>query len=111
MTDSQTMTQHPALDEGQDPTSAVNRVDKADKAKEWSADHAINIRVTIPFFVKSYYVALVAGTERRNPNRRKKEQKKHPILTVLNLSFLGVMIFYIWFYIEVLFDLIAALAK
>ena len=105
------MTQDITLDEGQDPTSAVNRVDEVDKAKEWSADHAINIRVTIPFFVKSYYLALVAGTERRNPKRRAKEQKKHPILTVFNLSFLGVMIFYIWFYIEVLFDLVAALTK
>lgn len=54
----------------------------------WEADHPINLRLSIPFLFKRYYVTLVAGEERRSPERRTAERQKHPVKTTGNTLFL-----------------------
>ena len=54
----------------------------------WESDHPVNLRLTIPLFKRRYYIALVAGTERRSIERRAEERRKHPIATTANIAFL-----------------------
>ncbi len=54
----------------------------------WDGDHPINLRLSIPLPFKRYYVTLVAGEERRSPERRAEERRKHPIKTTGNLAVL-----------------------
>ena len=54
----------------------------------WDGDHPINLRLSIPLPFKRYYVTLVAGEERRSPERRAEERQKHPIRTTGNLAVL-----------------------
>ncbi len=51
---------------------------------QWGS-HPINIRLTIPLLFESCYVTIVAGRERRSPERRASERKKHPLLTLGNV--------------------------
>ena len=55
----------------------------------WQADHAINLRLTVPFL--RCYMTIVAGRERRNPDRRVDDRRKHPLATTWNLAFLGLL--------------------
>ncbi len=54
----------------------------------WESDHPVNLRLTIPLFKRRYYIALVAGTERRSIERRAEGRRKHPIATTGNIAFL-----------------------
>lgn len=54
----------------------------------WESDHPVNLRLTIPFFKRRCYITLVAGTERRSPERLAAERLNHPIRTKGNLAFL-----------------------
>lgn len=47
--------------------------------------HPVDIRISIPLFVRRYYVTIVAGPERRSPTRLATERKKHPLLTAANV--------------------------
>lgn len=58
---------------------------------EWTNTHAINIRLSIPLPLGRYYMAFVAGKERRSPRRRKPERLKHPVATLGNLAFLSTL--------------------
>lgn len=51
----------------------------------WEGDHPINLRLSIPLLFKRYYVTIVAGEERRSPERRLAERQKHPIKTTGNV--------------------------
>lgn len=51
----------------------------------WESDHPINLRLTVPLLFKRYYVTIVAGEERRSPERRVEERQKHPIRTTGNV--------------------------
>ena len=55
---------------------------------EWVARHAVNIRLSIPFFFGRFYLTIVAGRERRDTTRLKDERQKHPLSTLGNLTFL-----------------------
>lgn len=57
----------------------------------WRATHAINVRMTIPLPFTSYYLTIVGGKERRNPDRRADERYKHPLVTKGNIVFLSVL--------------------
>jgi hypothetical protein len=52
--------------------------------------HPVNIRVTIPFLFRSYYLTIVAGPERRSLERRIIERRKHPLFVLGNVVFLIV---------------------
>ena len=80
------------------------------ESREWTNDHGINIRLTIPLFIRTYYFTIVAGAERRKPKRRTEERTKHPLWTVRNVSFIAIIGIYIWFYWEMLIKLFSVLS-
>ena len=54
--------------------------------------HPADIRLSVPFFKKSFYLVLLAGEERRSKERLATERKRYPIATIANLAlavFLG----------------------
>ena len=64
-------------------------------APRWT-DHPIDIRLSIPLPFGRYYLALVLGPERRNPERRKADETSRPVMTAANLFFILtiVVLFY-----------------
>ena len=54
----------------------------------WDGDHPVNLRLSIPLLFKRYYVTIVAGEERRSPERLAEEREKHPLTTTANMIFL-----------------------
>ena len=48
--------------------------------------YPVNIRITIPFFPRPFFLTLIIGSERRRPDRRKEERKRHPLNTWGNLA-------------------------
>ena len=57
--------------------------------REWSSDHPLNIRVSIPLGVGRYYITLVAGKERRARARLALNRRQHPLATPGNVLFLA----------------------
>lgn len=55
--------------------------------RDWG-QHPLNLRVSLPIPLGSWYVTLVAGKERRCKERLVQERKKHPLETIPNLLFL-----------------------
>jgi hypothetical protein len=43
--------------------------------------HPVNIRVTIPFWPRSFFITLIVGLEKRSSIRRRQERNRHPLLT------------------------------
>lgn len=60
--------------------------DEAAKDPSWSRS-PVNIRFSLPFFSRKYYVTIVSGAERRGPERRAEERNKYPLRTVANVFF------------------------
>ncbi len=54
----------------------------------WESDHPINLRLSIPLLFKRYYVTILAGEERRSPDRLATERRRHPIKTTGNVIIL-----------------------
>ena len=54
--------------------------------REWGQSHPINIRMTLPLLSGRYYVALVAGKERRREERLEAEREKHRLDTAANTT-------------------------
>ena len=65
---------------------------EAVRPRPWG-DHPIDIRLSIPLPFGRYYLALVLGPERRNPERRKEEGKSRPVMTAANIFFILAIIF------------------
>ncbi len=57
----------------------------ADASQPRWGSHPVNIRFTVPLLIRSYYVTIVVGPERRSRERRAVERKKHPLLTFWNV--------------------------
>ncbi len=53
--------------------------------------HPVNLRFSIPLPFGRYYVALVAGKERRSGERLASERRKHPLLTFGNVAVFFVL--------------------
>jgi len=54
--------------------------------------HPIDIRISIPFVHKRFYFTVVAGQERRRPDRLHHDRTTYPLVTAGNVMFsLGVM--------------------
>ena len=47
----------------------------------------VNIRFSLPFFGKKYYVTVVGGAEKRGPERQIKDRNEYPLRTVANVFF------------------------
>jgi hypothetical protein len=46
--------------------------------------HPVNIRFTVPLLIRSYYVTILIGPERRSEERRAIERRNHPLFTLGN---------------------------
>ena len=57
----------------------------------WRAQHAINVRLSIPLPFVHCYLTIVGVRERRNPKRRTDERRKNPLATTWNIAFLAVL--------------------
>ena len=57
----------------------------------------VNIRFTLPFIHKRFYVTVVSGPEKRSAERRGRDRHKYPLRTLANIFFfLGVVtVFYV----------------
>ena len=57
----------------------------------------INIRLSLPFFRRRYFLTIVGGEGKRSADRRTHERHRYPLRTVSNIFFiLGIAtIFYI----------------
>ncbi len=81
-------TQSDVLDEGPTVHEGIASDDQTE-AKAWTAEHPVNIRVSLPFFGRRFYLTLVAGQERRPVERLHAERSENPLATRANVIFLG----------------------
>jgi hypothetical protein len=67
----------------------------AAKPRAWGT-HPVDIRLSLPLPLGRYYLALVAGPERRGPERRAAEDESHRVMTAGNVLFVLsiVVVFY-----------------
>ena len=57
--------------------------------------HGVNIRLSLPFPGRRFYLTIVGGPERRPPPRRAAERADHPLHTFANSFFVaGVALFF-----------------
>lgn len=63
-----------------DANSDSVRIDSA------PAGYPVNLRLTVPFLPRSFFITLIIGPERRGSDRRREERQKHPINTWGNLA-------------------------
>ena len=66
-------------------------IGRAVAAGGWST-RPVNIRLTLPAPRRRFYLTLVAGWERRTPERRSAERRSHPLRTLGNLIFAGATV-------------------
>lgn len=71
-------------------------------ARRWR-EHAIDLRLLIPFFGRSLYFVAQVGDERRSAARRMRDRLLHPIAKAGNAAFA------VLFFTGVLFSLLAVL--
>lgn len=60
--------------------------------REWSSDHPLNIRMSIPLGVGRYYITIVAGKERRARARLAVDRRQNPLDTPWNVVFLAFVV-------------------
>ena len=61
-----------------------------DNPTTW-VSHPIDIRISIPFLHRRYYITLVAGRERRAARRRQEDPQSYTLFTLGNALFaLGI---------------------
>ena len=75
-----------SADVGGDFQRAPDAAARAIPGGETWARHPVNLRLSIPLLFGRYYLTVVAGKERRHPERRENERRKHPLLTFGNLA-------------------------
>ena len=61
------------------------------KKSGWRQNHAVNIRLSIPLLFTRIFVTVIAGNERREPDRRADEKSSNPLRTLGNFMFVGVI--------------------
>jgi len=79
-----------AADGADDAAARTDRLTQA-ISDDWSEKHAINIRLTIPLPSTRFFLTIVGGRERRQPDRRADERRKNPLATKRNIVFLSVL--------------------
>ena len=62
-----------------------------DKDPTTWVSHPIDIRISMPLVHRRFYFTIVAGQERRRPDRRHADRQAYPLVTAGNVMFsLGV---------------------
>ena len=67
-------------------TEQREAIHEAVSGPEWDR-HQVNIRLTIPFFGRYYYLTVVCGEGRRSIERRDRERHRYPLRTAANIFF------------------------
>lgn len=77
------------------PKDIIDSFSAEQKAALWAAAnaptwrrHPVNLRFALGIFGRRYFVTLVAGPERRSPDRQRRERMLNPIKTASNILFL-----------------------
>ncbi len=52
-----------------------------------ASERAVNLRLSIPFLFRRFYLTILAGPERRGNERRKSDRSAHPLRTAGNFMF------------------------
>ena len=63
-------------------------IDSAVGTRTWNRP-PINIRFSVPFLTRRYYVTIVSGEEKRTPKRLAEEHGQFPLRTLANAYFLA----------------------
>ena len=73
------------------PRSTPLAQDRTESRSEgnWTSEHPVNIRLSIPLLFWRFYLVILAGKERRDSNRRAMERQQHPLLKRGNVVALG----------------------
>jgi hypothetical protein len=71
--------------------SQLGALAEALKKSGWRQNHSVNIRLSIPLIFTRIFVTVIAGNERREPERRADEKSSHPLRTLGNFLFVGVI--------------------
>ena len=67
-------------------TEQKEAIHQASENSSWN-ESPVNIRFSLPFFGKKFYVTIVGGAEKRGPERRADDRSKYPLRTVANVFF------------------------
>jgi hypothetical protein len=60
-------------------------MDGAIRANANPGNYPVNLRFTVPFFPRSFFVTFIMGREKRGAERLREERTRHPISTWGNL--------------------------
>ncbi len=56
-------------------------------AAAWARHHHVDIRLSVPFFGRRFYLTIVSGGEKRNDERRAHDRHHYPLRTAANVFF------------------------
>ncbi|NQV56784.1 MAG: hypothetical protein HQ503_13070 [Rhodospirillales bacterium] len=59
---------------------------KAAESNAWD-QHPVNVRFTLPFIRRRFFLTIVGGLEQRSAERRAHERHQHPVKTIANIFF------------------------
>lgn len=76
--------------------SAIKHAAAETRATDWSQVHPLDVRYSLPWFSRRYYIRVLAGPERRPIVRVLKDRKRSRLRTLMNILLIGVVaaIFY-----------------
>jgi hypothetical protein len=78
----------PLAPDENDTEASKSPVSEAPRAERWGNHHPVNIRLSVPFFTRRYYLTIIGGEEQRSTERLAEEREKHPLTTTANMIFL-----------------------
>ena len=70
--------------------NAVRHAAAETRAADWSQVHPLDIRYSLPWFSRRYYIRVLAGPERRPIVRVLKDRRKGALRTLSNIILIGV---------------------
>ena len=73
------------------PTDLEAALTEIATQRQWRS-HPVDIRLSVPLFFRRYYLALVAGPERRSPARRAVDRRERPLGSLGNVAFVLALV-------------------
>jgi hypothetical protein len=70
---------------GEESMSSIDVIDVL-RAKAEPGRYPVNLRITVPFLPKPFFITLIIGPERRGRERRRLERSRYPLNTWGNLA-------------------------
>lgn len=69
----------------------LTMVENAVNGMRWG-EHPVDIRLSLPFWRRRFYLVFIAGPERRSAGRRAHERRKHPLVKTANFLIFGLFV-------------------